>query len=333
MASAAENSSPSSFVATAPLRVLDTRDSSILGPNDTVTLSLAAHVPADATAVAVNVTVTGGTASSWLTVYPTGTPLPFASSLNWSDSEAHPNAINVQLGTDRSIDINNAVGQVHVIVDLSGYYVPAAAPVTVPSAGNWGVNNRNTQGSPVAELRSGPLHPPLGQGSLNLTVGTGDKANYGNELDFANPPFDVTAVGFYVFNVTENINAAANNMPGIAFEMDPNLAAFPTVQFTTLVFLPPVSLPGWSNFIDGTTTGLWGLSGTAFNGVPCGLNNSLCSWADMQAFLNDGGDAPTLLSVAITKGVDNPWHGAVDGLRINDTVYDFEEYGVTATTP
>ena len=131
--------------------------------------------------------------------------------------------------------------------------------------------------------------------------------------------------------LTENINTAPNNMPGIAFEMNPNLAANPTDNFTTLVFVPPVSAPGWSNFIDGTTTGLWGLSGGEFDAVPCGINNSLCSWADLQAFLNDGGDAPTLLSVSITKGVDNEWHGAVDGLRINNTVYDFEEHGVTST--
>ena len=60
VASAAD-SSPSSFVATAPLRVLDTRQSSSLGPDATLTLSLAANVPADATAVALNVTATGGT--------------------------------------------------------------------------------------------------------------------------------------------------------------------------------------------------------------------------------------------------------------------------------
>ena len=67
--------------------------------------------------------------------------------------------------------------------------------------------------------------------------------------------------------------------------------------------------------------------------MPCGLNSSLCSWTDLQAFLNDGGDAPTLLSVSVTKGSDVEWHGAVDGLRINDTVYDFEEHGVAITTP
>ena len=33
-------------------------------------------------------------------------------------------------------------------------------------------------------------------------------------------------------------------------------------------------------------------------------------------------------TVGITKGRDNSWQGAVDGLRINGTVFDFEETGV-----
>jgi hypothetical protein len=44
--------------------------------------------------------------------------------------------------------------------------------------------------------------------------------------------------------------------------------------------------------------------------------------------LNDGGDAPTILSFAVTKGRDNMWIGAVDGLRLNDRIYDFEADGV-----
>ncbi len=44
--------------------------------------------------------------------------------------------------------------------------------------------------------------------------------------------------------------------------------------------------------------------------------------------LNDGGDTPTVLTVAITKGRDNMWIGAVDGLRLNTKVYDFERDGV-----
>jgi hypothetical protein len=330
LVASAASSSPSSLVAIAPVRVLDTRATGKLLGGVPFTLALAGHVPADATAVTLNVTATGGTETSYLTVYPTGSPLPVVSNLNWSDSDSHPNSVTVQLGTNRSINIVNAAGGVDVLVDLNGYYVPAAA-ASVPSAGNWGVNDRNTQGSPVAQLRSGPLKPPVGSGSLNLSVAKGEKAAYGNEVDFFNTPLALNAVGFYVYNVSENINNSPNNVPNIAFEIDPNLAAYPQKNFSTLVFIPPVTAPGWSNYIDGTTTGKWGLTGSEFNDVPCGINNSLCSYAQMKAFLNDGGKAPTLLTVAITKGNDFEWHGAVDGLRINNTVYDFEEYGVKAT--
>ncbi len=119
-------------------------------------------------------------------------------------------------------------------------------------------------------------------------------------------------------------------MPLISFEINPHLAAFPTDVFATVNFVPPVSVPGtWSDYIDGTTSGLWGGTGAAFDGTPCSQQGSLCSWTDLQAQLNDGGDPATILSVSITKGRDLEWHGAVDGLRINNTVYDFEESGVT----
>ena len=339
LVASAAGGSPSSFVPTAPLRVLDTRQPSspiqTLGPNATVTLSLAAHVPADTTAVALNVTATEGSTTSFLTVYPTGSALPNASSVNWNNPAAHPNAVIVQLGTNRSININNAFGTVDVIVDLNGYYVPATGggpPASTPSAGNWGVIDRNTLGSPSAELRSGPFQPPLGNGSLNLTVGSAtEKITWGNEMDFVNKPFDITAVGFYVFNLGENISKG-HNMPAIAFEIRPHLAAFPTATFSTLSWFPGNTAPGWSNFIDATQTGVWGLSGSEFDGVPCGINNSGCSWAELQVFLNDAdGVPPQMLTVAITKGRDLEWHGAVDGLKIGATVYDFEEHGVTAT--
>ena len=43
---------------------------------------------------------------------------------------------------------------------------------------------------------------------------------------------------------------------------------------------------------------------------------------------NDGGDGAVIYSVAVSYGRNEVWNGAVDGLRINDTIYDFEEYGV-----
>ena len=45
-------------------------------------------IPAGAKAVSLNVTVVGGTTSSYLTVWPTGDARPTASSLNWTGPDA-----------------------------------------------------------------------------------------------------------------------------------------------------------------------------------------------------------------------------------------------------
>ena len=46
----------------------------------------------------------------------------------------------------------------------------------------------------------------------------------------------------------------------------------------------------------------------------------------MQTFLASGTGAK-IYSVAVAKGRDFAWQGAVDGLRINGTIYDFEPLG------
>jgi hypothetical protein len=199
------------------------------------------------------------------------------------------------------------------------------------SSGNWGVINRNTIHSPTVELRSGPFDAPEGDGSLNIAVADGtEKAAYGNEIDFFGDTLDLQEVGFHVYNTGENTDAGADNMPSIAFEIDPNLAAGqPQNNYTSLVFTPAESAPNaWSGYIDATSSGLWGLTGTAFNATPCSINGSRCTFDAMMAYLNDGGAAPTIISAGVSKGRDYEFHGAVDGLRINDTVFDFEETGV-----
>jgi hypothetical protein len=50
----------------------------------------------------------------------------------------------------------------------------------------------------------------------------------------------------------------------------------------------------------------------------------MCSFTQIKTKLNDGDGFPTVLSVAIAKGRDNEFQGAVDGLRLNTKVYDFE---------
>jgi hypothetical protein len=193
------------------------------------------------------------------------------------------------------------------------------------------VIDRNTIGSPVADLRSGPfsgttVEPPFGSGSLSLIVGSGtEKAAYGNEVDFAGDDVaGLDEVGFYVFTTGENADIGNPNMPSITFEIDPNID--PARNFSSLVFVPAANSPAnqWSGYIDATTTGKWGLTGQTGTDTGCPLSGGLCTFDEIKSKLPDA----TILTAAVGKGRDFSWQGAVDGLTINDTVFDFEESGV-----
>ncbi|MFD5624172.1 hypothetical protein [Streptomyces yangpuensis] len=113
-------------------------------------------------------------------------------------------------------------------------------------------------------------------------------------------------------------------MPNITFEINPNLAAAATT-YSSLVWLPPASpvTNAWSGYLDATTTGTWFLTGSAGTATGCNLATPY-PFPQLKTALNDGGAQPTLYTTAVGKGRDNMWIGAVDGLRINKTIYDFE---------
>jgi hypothetical protein len=199
----------------------------------------------------------------------------------------------------------------------------------------------------VAALRDGPYgsfgvtgdaaEPPFGKGSLGIEVaavtGFVEKADFGNEVDFfGDPVLALYAVGFHVFQTGENAapaNGGPTNMPNIRFEIDPNLDAPSTTNYSTMVWVPDPSpvVNQWSGYINATTTGQWYFTGAA--GVETGCNSTTpCTFAAAKAALNDGAPGPIIYTVQVGKGRDNAWVGAVDGLRLNSTIYDFENDGV-----
>jgi hypothetical protein len=113
-----------------PSRVLDTREGKgapvqRLGAGKSLHLQVAGAggVPATgASAAVLNVTVTGATAPSYLTVYPHGSDRPTSSSLNFSAGDTVPNLVTTRLGGDGWVVIYNAGGDVDVIADVQGYY-------------------------------------------------------------------------------------------------------------------------------------------------------------------------------------------------------------------
>jgi hypothetical protein len=204
---------------------------------------------------------------------------------------------------------------------------------------HWGVVPRNTIGSPVAELRTGPYvtgpagSPPFGKGSLGIEVnnvpGFIEKVDFGNEVDFyGDPVLALNQVGFHVFQTQENVDAGGpGNMPNIRFEIDPNKAG--GGDYTTMVWNPgpaPV-VNRWSGYIDATIGKSWYFTGGT--GVTTGCNQTtMCTLAEAKLALSDGAPDPIFFTVAVGKGRDNMWVGAVDGLRLNNDVYDFEATGV-----
>jgi hypothetical protein len=80
-------------------------------------------IPAGASAIVANVTAVAPSAGSFMTVWPADKPQPLASSLNYTAGQAPtPNAVTVALSGDGRIKVYNHSGNVHVIVDITGFY-------------------------------------------------------------------------------------------------------------------------------------------------------------------------------------------------------------------
>ena len=216
---------------------------------------------------------------------------------------------------------------------------------------HWGVIARNTIGSPVADHRNGPYgsfgvtgpsgRPPFGKGSLGIAVATNstnrvppsEKAYFGNEVDFyGDNVLALREVGFHVFQTGENVSyGGPRNMPNIIFEIDANLTnpLCAADNYTSMVWVPDASpaLNQWSGYLDATSTGYWYFTGN--EGVCTGCTEaSNCTFAQAKTALNDGPPAPVMYTAAINKGRDFLWAGAVDGFRINSSIFDFELLGV-----
>ena len=129
------------FAGVVPARVLDTRVATCgitLGQGETRTLAVtgAGGVPTVAVgAVALNVTATNPTQSSYLTVWPTGQVRPGTSNLNTTAGMSVANMVTVGVGAGGQVNIYNAGGTVDVLVDVMGYFdgdVPFGSAVPCP---------------------------------------------------------------------------------------------------------------------------------------------------------------------------------------------------------
>jgi hypothetical protein len=119
----------------APQRLLDTRPGELTADHQfegigvrsagtTLELRVAGRVgiPADATAVVLNLTVTQPQAAGHATIFPCGVDQPNASNVNFNAGQTIPNAVVAKIGTNGDICLFT-LASAHYIVDVSGYLI------------------------------------------------------------------------------------------------------------------------------------------------------------------------------------------------------------------
>jgi peptidoglycan hydrolase-like protein with peptidoglycan-binding domain len=148
------------YVGSVPLRLVDTRNA-IGGPRGVITPNapkavpvrgvtvvvdgVAQRVPADATAVALNVTMTETQGDGYATVWPCGTPRPEASNVNFTKGATVANGVVAPVGADGSVCIYTFANS-HLLVDIAGWFTGGTEPAFVGNNPKRLVDTRNDVG-------------------------------------------------------------------------------------------------------------------------------------------------------------------------------------------
>lgn len=129
------NSSGLRFVPITPCRVVDTRNpaGAFGGPSlqaqvsrDFYLWSAGCGISTSAAAYSLNVTVVPKGPLSYLTIWPSGQPQPFVSTLNSADGRTKANAAIVPAGNSGGVSVY-ATNDADVILDVNGYFEPNVA--------------------------------------------------------------------------------------------------------------------------------------------------------------------------------------------------------------
>jgi peptidoglycan hydrolase-like protein with peptidoglycan-binding domain len=155
------------FVGATPRRVIDTRNA-IGGPKvripagGTISIPLAGApmqrsdggpetIPADATAVAMNVTAVLPSQAGFFTVWPCGAPMPVASNVNFTAGSVVANGVVTSLGAGGAVCLYSDQ-QSDVLVDVLGWFGGGAQPPFVGAVPSRLVDTRNAVGGPTGVI-------------------------------------------------------------------------------------------------------------------------------------------------------------------------------------
>jgi Domain of unknown function (DUF1906)/Fibronectin type III domain len=147
------------YAALTPKRVMDTHTGlgapkAKVGPGAQVTVTIPG-LPTGTTAVALNVTATNATATSYLTLYPSGRTRPPTSNLNFTAGRTIPNMVIARVGAGNKVTFYNAAGTVDILTDLAGYYAPGAGAGYIALTPTRVMDTRTGLGIPKAKVGPG----------------------------------------------------------------------------------------------------------------------------------------------------------------------------------
>jgi uncharacterized protein (DUF1501 family) len=186
----------SGFVSVTPQRIFDTRNGTggrswPLGAGESWSFVAAGRfgIPADAVAVAVNVTSVDASANTFITVHPKGEARPFASNLNPAPGAVKPNLVIARIGLDGAFTVYNNSGTVHLVGDLAGYFTPSSNVGFEPLTPARLLDTRDGQGDRLGAIGPGEtielqvtgrggVSPGCEAVALNITAVDGTAPSY-----------------------------------------------------------------------------------------------------------------------------------------------------------
>jgi hypothetical protein len=210
--------------------------------------------------VVANVTVTGGTAASFLTAYADGATRPTASNLNFTAGETIPNLVTVPVGTDGKVDFYNHTGSVDLVADLQGYYGTAGGSAFVPAGPSRVLDTRDGTGT-------GGFVAPVGPNSaigLQVTGVDGVPLSGVTAVVLNVTATDTTANSYITVWPLGQAQPTASNLNFTPGETIPNQVVVPVGSFGD------IGLYNHTGNVDlvADLAGYYASGGSTFNSVP-----------------------------------------------------------------
>ncbi|WP_333766907.1 LamG-like jellyroll fold domain-containing protein [Streptomyces sp. IBSBF 2435] len=190
----------------------------------TLTINGVAGVPANATAIAINLTTADATGNGYLQAYATGAAPAAATSLTYDTSSALASmAADTPIGTGGTITIYNHGNATAVLVDIVGYYTNATTGQTYhPVSPTRLVDTRNGTG--------GNANPIGASGIYTLTQANVQQITTATTPTLATMLTEATATGtgFAVAYPTDAAVPPTSNLDWVTGAINANLALTPT---------------------------------------------------------------------------------------------------------